>query len=292
MGLLNHPAYLPDVEAYITWYLAHLNPVDRYGLQGTIYDYEVKPDGTEVSTGDYDSADSYAATFITLLRAYVENGGNKEFLKGRERQIARVGEDMIRLIDSDGLTIAKPDYPVKYLMDNCEVYQGLNDMAALYETVFQKAQQAARFHAYAETNKNAILRELSNQDEFFVYKSGTSKKTANWHTWYADSSSQLFPIAFGILDPKSERAQHVYEKLNAHFPEWSVMKTGDPFPWAMIGYTAALMGDRDRARTYSEKVKSVYVDQGHPWAWYSAESGWYLHLHNQMNASLLQETPR
>ena len=62
-------------------------------------------------------------------------------------QAARLALGAIAAVmQTDGLTIAKPDYPMKYLMDNVEVYGGLTEGAAPFESVgdhdeAQKARQ-------------------------------------------------------------------------------------------------------------------------------------------------------
>ena len=82
LGLVSYgrAADRQTVLNYINWHIAHMNTAaqDKYGLAGTIYDYA---DG--VSTGAYDSTDSYAATFIMLLDNYCRVY-DSDFLQGRE----------------------------------------------------------------------------------------------------------------------------------------------------------------------------------------------------------------
>lgn len=62
------PEYPAAVRCYMEWYLAKLNRADHWSLAGTICDYELR-DGRLEATGRYDSADSYAATFLSLAAA-------------------------------------------------------------------------------------------------------------------------------------------------------------------------------------------------------------------------------
>jgi hypothetical protein len=67
--------------------------------------------------------DAYAATVLTLLRAYVAADGDTQLPMMHANQSEAISGLMVNMMDpADGLTIAKPTYPVKYLMDNCEVY--------------------------------------------------------------------------------------------------------------------------------------------------------------------------
>jgi len=88
--------YHPMVKAWLGWYFAHLNRPDYNGVYGTVYDYDATP-GTGVKafvanqqgqSPSYDSTDAYAATFLTLLRAYAEaNPGDGGYLAGKAADI-------------------------------------------------------------------------------------------------------------------------------------------------------------------------------------------------------------
>lgn len=56
-------------QAWMQWYTNHLNWPDRYGVYATTYDWTVNTaTGVETTAQSYDSADSYAATFMSLAR--------------------------------------------------------------------------------------------------------------------------------------------------------------------------------------------------------------------------------
>ena len=111
------------------------------GVHGTVYDHEVWY-GVP-STQSYDSSDSYAATFLTLVRAYYDTTGDAAFLRGIEADLRLVAGAIYSTMDPrDGLTYAKADYRIKYLMDNAEVYRGLLDWAYLLREVYGDAGEA------------------------------------------------------------------------------------------------------------------------------------------------------
>jgi hypothetical protein len=276
-SLSRNPYYEPVVRNYAEWYFQHINKADKFGYSGTIYDYTVSSNNGLTSKEDYDSADSYAATFISLLRTYSESGNNTQWLRAHRTDIDLIGNVMLGMLDEDNLSWAKPNYKMKYLMDNCEVYRGLKDLSYLYEHLFSDKEQSIVIGLKAGLVKQAILDHFSNGNEFYTYIDGNHKgHSVNWEHWYPDASSQFYPLVFGILKKEDPRSIRLYQKLNEHHPNWHMLQKDDPFPWAIIGYAAALMGDRERADSYTKMVEAAYIEKGHTWPWYSLESAWYI----------------
>lgn len=275
---------LGAVQDYISWYLTHLNWPDKYGLYGTVYDYYVTTSGTEISSGDYDSADSYAASFLSLVRAYYEAGGNVQFLRDHEYQLHVIADVMIKLLGTDDLTISKPNGTVQYLMDNCEVYRGLADVAFLFTRVFGDGKDGEWFQTYADKVRTAIFKDFGNGNEFYVYIDGTSKQSVDWNIWYPDTIAQLYPIVEGVISSSDSRAQNIYRNINRFHPGWVTLHTGSIYPWTIVGFTAALMGDTERAKAYYDTVTQEYVNHGSPWPWFSAEAGWFLRMNELLNS--------
>ena len=130
-----------EVRNYLDWHFSHLNSAkeDINGVDGTIYEYNVKvEDGVIVSQTTkekYDSVDSYAASFLALLCDYYETTGDNDYILKNYNDITRIMGAIDAVMD-DGLTYSKPDYLNKYLMDNAEVYEGLDCLIELYDNVF------------------------------------------------------------------------------------------------------------------------------------------------------------
>lgn len=287
LALTKDSKWLPAVARYMDWYFRNLNWPDALGLYGTIYDYRQvgghwQPDLTiRVANHPhyYDSVDAYAATFLTLLRAYVAADGDTQPLMRHAKQIEAISGLMINMMDSaDGLTIAKPTYPVKYLMDNCEVYKGLEDAAWLFRVVFQDPEKADYFAQMASFNRKGILTSLFNGLNFAVYKAGKQRGAVNWRRWYPDAVSQLFPAIFGVIDPNDARAEQAYQRLNDHFPRWHTFSSvhTKEFPWALIAYAATLMGKTEDFERYRASAEPVYIRSGHPRPWHAVEAAWFL----------------
>ncbi|MCL6635681.1 MAG: S-layer homology domain-containing protein, partial [Peptococcaceae bacterium] len=131
LALCADPAYRDAVKKYLEWVLARLNDADRWGLAGTIYDYLAAEGGELISTGRYDSADSYAATALSLAAAYYKATGDADLIRRHYRELSQVAAVITTLQDADGLVWSRPNLQIKYLMDNCECYRGLADWSGL-----------------------------------------------------------------------------------------------------------------------------------------------------------------
>jgi hypothetical protein len=285
IGMTKDPNRMPQVVGWINWYINHLNWPDKWGLYGTTYDYTVN-NGVATATNNADSTDSYAATFLSLAwNAWLSGDSNaRSTILGLSYQLDVVGGVIVKTQQSDGLTWAKPDYQIKYLMDNCEAYRGLRDLAALFQNAFGDTTKAAYYNAAADSMLKGILGMWMN-GTWAVYKDGIGRLAApNLTTWYADASAQVFPALMGVVSSSDPRAQQAYAALNAAWPGWPALSfnSQDPFPWVLIAQGAAAMGDKSRVATYLNSLQSKYVNSKFPWPFYNAEAGWFMRTNNYM----------
>ena len=146
LGWTKDPTRDSAVQAWMQWYLNHLNWPDQWELYGTVYDYNVSG-STETSTGNADSTDAYAATFLSLAWALYSTGdpSAQAYVKSLEYQLDIIGGVIVLTQQNDGLTWAKPNYQIKYLMDNCEAYRGLRDLALLFQYAFNDSAKQAYY---------------------------------------------------------------------------------------------------------------------------------------------------
>lgn len=279
-GLLAKPEYAPRVKRYLDWYIRHLNRPDYNGLHGTIYDYHISPTGKEmvVMSGGhphYDSTDSYAATFIHLVRRYYEVTGDAAYLEAQRSNIELIGGAIRATQQSDGLTWAKPDYQIKYLMDNAEVYVGFADLEWITQEVYQDPTAAATWRSYKLQVANGIESKLwsAAHQMYRPYIDGANNgPNPNWEIGYPDALAQMISLGT-IVPPTSPRAQHLYTTFCLYYPNWPT-PNGSSFPGAVQAYKATLLGDRARADTFLRTVQQRFIATGHPWPWYSAEAGY------------------
>jgi hypothetical protein len=285
LALAGHAA---AVQAWMQWYVAHLNATDVWGGSGTIYDYTLAG-GVETSTGTADSTDAYAGTFLSLASTFYQTGGSgaQAYVRSIRAQLAQVAGVLTSGQQPDGLTWALPTYQVKYLMDNCEVYAGLRDYGTLLAALGDAA-DAAAFAARAQASANGIASELWNaaQGEYSdAIGVGNVATPVDW-TNYESAAAELFPVLFGVIAPTSSQAAAAYAKFNAAFTKWDQLDIPDEYPWTLVSTAAIVMNDTARANAYISAVDGAYVAGGYPYPWYDAEGGWFV----QSNALLAART--
>lgn len=252
MAMLERPElYATNVLYYINWHF------DRLNDDGTIYDYNLVND-TEVSTEKYDSTDSYAATFLSLLWKFYGKTGNTEVITENAEKIAKVVSALEATMDND-LTYAKADYKIKYTMDNCEVYVGLSDAAKLYGEVLKDEEKAAALTQKAENVAAAIEAKLWNESGVY-YEVGINENGAsssyNAAEYYPSGQAQLFPIITGVLNPASERAQSIWKSFNSSFDVTDLGAADDYYCFA--AYAAAIMNDSNTFGKYVTAYKERF----------------------------------
>lgn len=281
IGLTHDPSSYDTVQRWMQWYVNHLNWPDKWGLYGTTYDYDYN-NGVETSRVSADSTDSYAATFLSLAWAYYQTGNAaaQSYVKSIASQLDSIGGVLIQTQQSDGLTWAKPDYKIKYLMDNCEAYRGLRDLALLFQNALGDSSKAGYYNAAADSMLQGIESMWTN-GAWAMYKDGIGNLIApNMGKWYPDATSQVFPVLQGVIAATDSRSQQAYNNLNDAWPGWPSLSFNaqDPFPWVLVVDAAIIMGDSTRVSTYVQSIEAKYVNNGFPWTWYSAEAGWFMRL--------------
>ena len=283
IGWLVDSTKYTQVEAWMQWYINHLNS------DGTIYDYNVS-NGTETSTGTYDSADSYAATFLSLAEALWSTGDS-----GAQTFIQNLGESNFTLIanvitglqQSNGLVFAMSSYQVEYLMDNSEDYRGLSDFATLATQAWNDTATTTAYQTHATNIQNGIQNTLFIPGSGLYYTSAGAA-APNLSTWYPDSVAQLWPIVNGVISPTSTQAQTVYKQFNNAWPAWSQLSfnSQDQFPWCVVGYAGYLMNDPTDTERYLDSIQTKYVNvsPSFPYPFYDAEGGWFMRANAGMEA--------
>lgn len=284
LALLEKPdEYADEVRAYMDWHFAHLNTAetDYNGVDGTIYDYliEVK-NGKAVGETiamykrnySYDSTDSYAATFLSVLNKYYNETGDSEYIISHAEEIERIINAMLATYHK-GMTYAKPDWKVKYLMDNCEVYEGLLDAVELYGNVLSglgadykaTADKCAACAAeVADTIESQLWMPMLGHYQVGAWKnSGITSDVFLWSKYYPCATAQLFPIIHGLIAPNTERANKLYDKFCESY-KWESFEYDDVFYWGANLQAAVMMNDIDRVVTYMTNYKELMTDHAYP----------------------------
>lgn len=236
------------IKQQLDWYLTHQND------DGYANDF-IWQDGEEVDTRKADSEDSYPASFFLLSLAYVAASDDIEWAVENKDALVSVLDGLLALQQNDGLTWAKRSWKVKYLMDNCEVYQGLYAAEELFSLIGEES-GAARAQEGAERCVQGIVNLYDDrQHAFAVYE----QHLPNWNIWYPDATSQAFPILSGFLSPETSIADLLYQRLIEHFPRFERFETGDTYAWMTMGEWAYQMGDIERAARMTKAAEEIYI---------------------------------
>ena len=161
-------AALPLAERWIGWYLGHLRD------DGTIFRYWYQADGEIGSRDDgngnvvsrdpfpSDADDASGPMFASMTLDYVQAGGDQSILRaaGVKAKYELAIRSALDLQQTDGLTWGSSSYDVKQLMDNCEVFMGLQAMSYLEDIVYADAAKSSQYAAAAERVRVAIMRDL------------------------------------------------------------------------------------------------------------------------------------
>ena len=282
---------------YINWYISHMNTKesDICGVAGTVYDYVVfqSSDGRTVEVTEmemyasqypnggnphnYDSTDSYAAMFLQILCEYAKTY-DESFLNGKAELVQTLTDVMMSdYINTLDLTVAKPDYPACYLMDNCEVYCGFVSAASIYEELLGDSAKAAECAERAEKVKNAILTRMwSQSDQCFlaaISDKGVSMFANDLNNFYPQASCQLFPLIFGVIGPDDDKAVITYERFKSDFGERWLTFDIETYPWCILVRAAVKMGDYEFAGRFIDAVNNRFVKRVHAAPYYNSESG-------------------
>lgn len=283
MALLTDPTEENQdvVRKYMLWYFSKLNgQVTDYSdneIPGSVYDYFAP---NETTKGTYDSVDSYAATFLELAVRFAGiSDSNRTWLQQYRDKISAVAGAMIKTIDAPGntlpvgnqndyLSIAHYGYPIKYLMDNSEVNMGLK--AAMWLEMNGLADTGADLENLLSENTKAIGELYNESNRNYDYAKGNE---SDWSVFYPGATAQLYPCLFGVVSSLEMRSKQLYDKFNETYPEWHTGKTYDPYPWTMVAYAAAAMGDKERVDTYINHIYGLNIKNEQKAYWYDAEAG-------------------
>lgn len=283
LSLLNQAdKYASNVKKYMDWHFAHLNTAktDYNGVDGTIYDYTISVSNGKV-TGEstkktYDSTDSYAATFLMVLQKYVAKTGDKAYIIAHKSEIERIVNAMFSTYHN-GLTLAKPDYAIKYLMDNCEVYAGMVAGEKLYADVLVPAGAGStatrdKLKNGAKTVADKIEKKMWT-GSFYYPALGTDDRSAytfSWSNFYPSATAQLFPVLFGLIEPSGDRAKTLYNTFCQNY-DWENHNIPDTFYWGSNLQAAAKMGDVERMKTYLTAYQKVAM-RNHNYPLYNSDA--------------------
>jgi hypothetical protein len=207
-----------------------------------------------------DSDDAYAATFVSLAVRYVRASRNWTWWEANKARIKEVAYRNLALTAKrTGLTSVfqaprSQTNSVGYLMDNCEGYRGLRDLASLLRER-SELNEANYYDLLATNAASGILSQTFN-----VAGGAFTPSDANLTpevSFYPGSTCQIYPQAFGLIElaPKFDAA---WAYLNRTTPGWEDGHC-DPYPWAILGTVAAMRGQTVTARAQLASIEKKFA---------------------------------
>jgi len=229
--------HLKPVRAWIDWYVAQQEP------DGTIYDF-IGVVGRYGKANHRDSTDSYAATFLQLLWRYAEAVGIDALTPEIRKAAEKAFNAIILTVDpKDGLTWAKPEYKVKYLMDNLEVCLGLEEGARLFRMLGRR-ELAENALAMKERIARSLGEYWQPQLGYFSWAKGSG---GDFHIglkkWYPDGVIHLYAVTALQNQPPGlwQKLQDAFGQEKKLTPDW----------WLRA---AKVTGNEDERRRYTEEA--------------------------------------
>lgn len=278
LGLLAVVPYLSssELEFYIRphleLHLARLEP--NFTIQDVLFDDSTMQSITPVLS---DSDNSYAATLLSLVARYLQASGNWAWWEAHRATLSSVAQaNIVGLMKANGLCRVFQLLRISsvseygFTMNNAEDYRGLRDWASVLSLRGQTA-EAEVFAQAAHRIGLAVDSVLWDADSG-GYRVSDQDRRASPNSFYPGSCCQVFAQAFGIIESSSHHAA-AYAWLNTHAPNWPA-EVYDPFPWCILGYVAALRGDKVRAQTQLASTEALY--QSRPERVTIHELGYYL----------------
>lgn len=280
----NPDRYRMTVLNWIKWYLAHVNVTsDTSGGLGTVYRYSINPQsGSQTSLNSYDSADSYAATFMILLDAYasiypVELAALLNTSSNSYRLSLILGS-VYELMDR-GLTAAKKDYLIYYTLDNSEVYAGLTALCRLKGRINMAADVgwACAFAPSVAYSMNINL--FSSAANLFAPYLG---QAPSMNSIYPDMLAQVWPVLYGVsTDAQTNAGLAQAIRTSPIFSSWLNL-SADPFPHVSIARgLKGISGSTIDTEVYIHSVVEKFISQGQRhWPWHVGEASELIQLLN------------
>ncbi len=277
IGLMRAAYLLGDNETFkiirrwLKWYATHVQD------DGAVHDYAGGSYPDYQDTGNYDSLDSYWATFAYDMWLYAVLTGDIDFVrKELYPAFERNTRAFLGIWSEDGLTSTKPHYPVKYSMDNSEVFLGLVAASRL-EKLLGHEDRAEVFREMAHKNVNGIRDKLwvPGTYSFTVLLEEDNGLILNREIfyWYPDGFAQVMVASF-TMPPTLENSRWFRDVF--HLTEERDLKI-ESYPWdvfhlawmAVVAWKFSL-GDVEK-RAYSSFVKKVKTPRGYllpTWGWW------------------------
>jgi hypothetical protein len=261
---------------------------------GFVTDYRIV-NTRPVSTGDMDSTDAYAGTFLSAVLETYRATGDLTRLRAIAPALTKAVGAIEATQDADGLTWAKPAWHVKYLMDQAETYAGLRAAASLASTLKDGAlaRRASADASRLRAGVDALWNASTSSYDWAVHADGARIAT-NWSVLYSDALQQVWAVAFGLAD--RTRSVAIMNRFRSSQPAWAQPTATATYTegrhvvgyWVPAGWAFARIGDTATAAAGAASIRAAADAAGRAWPFTPSDLGQLIMLDHGAPASVDQ----
>lgn len=288
--LRTDPTLAPLAANWLRWQSRHLSTVAPG--QGVVFDHWLRAADLQVAVCPpapagpcpfVDSYDSTAASLLMVADSYLAAAGDVAVLRETAVRAAlrASAATMAALRQADGLTWAKPDYPVAYLMDAVEVAAGWRAWARVQQAAYGDTAGAASSMATAQRTEDA-MRALLWHAPSQAWRHALQAGAPDFSRWYADTVAQAWPLLWGVEGPRRGDAANAWRRASARWlgaDDWSRRNVDTAgFWWPAVAAAAQCVGDTAAARTWIARARDAWLrpEQPFPWPFHVGDLRWLL----------------
>lgn len=274
------PSLAPTAAAWLRWQARHIHATGP--SRGVVFDHWVResdllvhacpPGGPAARCPDVDSHDSTAASLLLMAESYRAATADVALLREPAVRAALQASaaEMAALAQPDGLTWAKPGYPVAYLMDAVEVVAGWRAWARVQYAAYGDTPGALAASAAALRTETSMRRQLwhaPSQAWRFAVQAGAP----DFSRWYPDSVAQAWPLLWDVAGDRPDDAANAWGLASARWlgqQDWS-RRNVDPDGawWPAVAAAAYCVGDAAAARTWVARARAAWLRPVQAFAW-------------------------
>lgn len=277
--LRTDPTLAPLAADWLRWQARHMRAVGQG--QGVVFDHWLRAADLQVAACPpalagpcpfVDSYDSTAASMLMVADSYHAATGDVAVLREAAVQAAlrASAATVAALHQADGLTWAKPDYPVAYLMDAVEVAAGWRAWARVQQAAYGDTAGAARSVAMAQRTEDAT-RALLWHAPSQTWRHAVQAGAPDFSRWYADTVAQAWPLLWGVEGPRSGDAANAWRRASARWlgaDDWSRRNVDTAgFWWPAAAVAAQCVGDTASARAWIARARDAWLRPAQPFPW-------------------------
>lgn len=211
-----------------------------------------------------DSHDSYASTFLSLVKKYIDQSNDLNWLINNQTRLKLIADfNLVNQFKSNNLiSVFQAPHPnnIGYLMDNIENYKGLKDLHELLKRVEYNNTK------YLNASNRVLTGIQGLRDpNLGVYK--PCDVCFVTQKFYPDVTSNMLLQVYNIPNVNYNEINSWIESKFSTLP----FTKYDTFPWLMVAQYYKTRNDQDRLSFYLTMVDTNFTPYGsfypvHDWA--------------------------